>query len=50
MLLLEWFYGEAWRRAKTERLAVKETRKKEMELEKEFGMGNKVLSSLGGIK
>lgn len=34
LLLLEWFYGESWRRARTERLAAKEAKKKEVEVEK----------------
>jgi hypothetical protein len=41
--------GEAWRRARTDRLAVEEGRKKELELEKEIGVGNKAESILGSI-
>jgi hypothetical protein len=33
--------GEAWQRARTERLAVEEGRKKELELGKEIEVGNK---------
>lgn len=41
LLVLEWFYGEGWRRARTERLAAEAEKKKAQEAEREVGTSTK---------
>jgi MFS family permease len=41
LLLLEWFYGEGWRTARTERLAAEAAWRKELEVEKAGGTASK---------